>query len=58
MLPKLWESNKYQLGITDNGIIFASIAFTNKVFLGSYKLTYFCRTSFITFLQGIFPPEI
>lgn len=44
MLPKLWESNKYQLGITDNGIIFAAIAFTNKVFLGSYKLIYFCRT--------------
>jgi len=58
MLPKLWESNKYQLGTTDNGITFASIAFTNKVCLGPYKLICFCRTSFISFLQCLLLPEI
>lgn len=58
MLPKLWESTKYQPGTTDNGIIFTSIAFTNEVFLGSYKLISFCRTSFISFLQSSFLPEI
>lgn len=46
MLPKLWESNEYQLGTTDNGNIFATIAFTNKVFLGVYKLISYLSTFF------------
>lgn len=41
MLPKLWESNKYQLEATDNGIILASIAFSYKVYLEFYKLGFF-----------------
>lgn len=41
MLPKLWESNKYQLETAENGIILASIAFNCKVYLEFYKLGFF-----------------
>lgn len=43
MVPKLWESNKYQLETTDNGITLASIALSYEVYLEFYKLGFFSQ---------------
>lgn len=54
MLPKLWESNKYQLETTDNGIILASIAFSYKVYLEFYKLGFFLEHNLLAVLSVYF----